>query len=132
MINLFLDILNKNKIIRFGISGGVGVLVHLFFLYVFVDFLGIWYLLATCLAFLVSATTGYFLQKFFTFKNTSQNTKTQFAIFLFFNIATFVFNILMMYLFVDYLHVEYIIAQILACLINAFFSYTFFNRIVFK
>jgi putative flippase GtrA len=131
-MKFFLKIINKHKILRFGISGGLGVLVHLFFLYVFVDFFGIWYLLATCLAFCISATTGYFLQKFFTFKNTSQNTKTQFTIFLFFNIVTFVFNILMMYLFVDYLHIRYIFSQILACLINAFFSYTFFNRIVFK
>lgn len=132
MINLFLNILNKNKIIRFGISGMVGVLVHLLFLYVFVDFLGIWYLLATCLAFCISATTGYFLQKYFTFKNDSKNIKTQFTVFFTFNVLTFTLNILMMYLFVDYLHIVYIGSQVLACFLNAIISYIVFNKIIFK
>jgi putative flippase GtrA len=131
-MNFLLGLLKKYKIIRFGISGSLGVLVHLVFLYIFVNYFNIWYLLATCLAFCISATTGYLMQKFFTFKNDSKNIKTQFATYFVFNIGTFVLNILMMYLFVDYLNIIYLVAQVLACFLNAIISYLVFNKFIFK
>jgi len=122
----------KHRILRFGLSGSLGFSVHIFVLFVLVNYFYVFYLVATSLAFLVSATTGYFLQKLFTFKHKSKNSIKQFSVYLGISSGMFFLNILMMYVFVDILGIMYIFSQVLACAFNAILSYLILSKFIFK
>lgn len=123
---------NKNKIIRFGISGAIGFFTHIIILYFLVELLNVWYLLSTSIAFIMSATVSYFIQKIFTFKHNSKHSMVQFASYLTLSIFTFSLNLLMMYVFVDILGIMYLFSQVLSSLINAFLSYVVLNKFIFS
>lgn len=63
-------LLTKHKIgVKYALSGGLGVLINLAVLYIFTEKIGIWYLTSSIIAFIISLLTGFFLQKFWTFRD---------------------------------------------------------------
>jgi len=132
MVSTVSNLIKRYKIIRFILSGGVGAFSQIAILYLFVNNLKIWYLLATAIAFCISVTVSYVLQKFFTFKNDSKNMRMQFSNFFVFAVIMFFFNVFLMYICVDILGLMYILAQIIVSILCAFISYTIFNKIIFK
>jgi putative flippase GtrA len=128
IFNLF----KKYKIIRFCISGALGFMVHVLVLFVLVEFLHIWYLIATSLAFLVSVSASYFLQKIFTFKHKSRHTISQFLAYFVLSIFNFFLNILIMYILVDILGIMYLYSQAISSILNAILSYLIINKFIFN
>ena len=59
----------QSLIIRFVFSGGMAACTTLGVLYILVRFFGVWYLVATTIAFLFGFFVSFVLQKFWTFKD---------------------------------------------------------------
>jgi len=86
--------------------GGISAIVEWIMFTIFLNLMGMHYLLSTCLAFILSTTTNWYLGRHWTFKNNlkyaEKKTREILLIFLVSAIGL-VFNVMLMYLFVDVL-----------------------------
>jgi len=122
----------KAKILRYIISGGTAAVVDLFLLYAFTDWLGIWYLLSAILAFLVAFMVSFAMQKYWTFKDRSnENIHGQAAKYFAVTATNLGLNTLGIFLLVDYVHVHYMLSQILVSALIAVESF-FVYHLIFK
>ncbi len=102
------------KIIKYGIWGAVGALTDLFFLYVFTEYFGIYYLLSQVFSFIISVFVGFLFQKHITFENKWWNIKKQSGLFLSFQVVGILINLWIMAILVEYGGIHYLIASIIA------------------
>lgn len=87
--------------------GGISAIVEWLMFAFFLNAMGLQYLLSTCLAFVFSTTTNWYLGRRWTFKGNEKyvDKKTQEVLLVFIVSAVgLFFNILLMYLFVDILN----------------------------
>jgi putative flippase GtrA len=111
-------------------SGGISAVINLGLLYVFTDWVGLWYLWSAIIAFSFAILVSFTLQKFWTFRDTTLNKiPGQFGSIALFNLGL---NTLMMYLFVDGLELHYLLAQVFAGGLIAVWSFFAYSRFVFK
>ena len=122
----------KIKIARYIISGGTVAVVDLSLLYLFTDIFGIWYIVSAILAFLMAFLVSFTLQKYWTFKNHSNDylhvQATRFFVVTVTNLGLNTFGI---FLFVYYGNLHYIIAQVMISAFIAVESY-FVYYYIFK
>ncbi len=125
------------RLMRFLFSGGLSLCLNLMVLYILHGLLNVWYLLASSLAFLVAVGFNFRLQKLWTFRN-SRNQRgiyNQMGFFLMANCLSLIFNLFLMYAFVQIISLYYLIAQIVAAMVIAvftFFAYSFIFSPSFK
>ena len=121
------------QLARYVISGGTAATVNLALLYVLTDYLAIWYLFSTMLAYVVSFFVSFFLQKFWTFRD-SRKDQINRQLVIYACIAGFGlgFNVLLMYFLVDILHIWYMFSQIIVGFILAFCNFLFYKFFVFN
>jgi len=119
---------------KYVMSGSTAALIQLCVLAFLVEVLHLWHLHAVIYAYLVSATFAFFMQKFWTFRDSSMN-KAHFQMFSYLMLASvaFLMNIGLMYLFVDIFGLWYLFAQIITMgmvVVIVFLSnkYIIFNR----
>ena len=112
------------KVIRFIIAGGSAFSVNIFFLYIFTEFFGLWYIFSATLAFMLSFLVGFSLNKFWTFADSSANfIHSQIFIYLGVNLVNLAINNALLYFMVESLAIWYILAQALASILIAFESF---------
>lgn len=122
----------RHKIFRYVISGLAAAVVNIFIIYAATDWLGIWYLASSVLAFLGAICVSFTLQKFWTFKNNStSDVHRQMLMYVIFALFTICFNTLLVYLEVQYLGVHYVLAQIISNAILALINFFVYKKIVF-
>jgi len=122
----------KMKILRYIISGGTAAIVDLSLLYLFTDVFKIWYIISTVLAFLLAFMVSFSLQKYWTFKDHSNdNIHAQAIIYFAVTSINLGLNTLGMYFCVQYGHIHYLFAQIIVSALIAVESY-FAYRILFN
>lgn len=133
MINLYYIRNNWQTIIRYAITGFLGACVQVFTLYIFVDILHVWYLIATGLALSVAMIFTFTLHKLWTFKEHSfEHLKRQTIIYILGVSASLFTNICLMYLFVEICNIWYLFAQVLALGITAGGSFIFNRNVTFR
>src|SRR3989344_3338878 len=77
--NFIRAIFEGNKILRFLVGGGTAAFTQIFFLYIFTDLLGIWYLLSSIVSFCIAFVVSFLMQKLWVFQNTEiKGTHVQF------------------------------------------------------
>jgi putative flippase GtrA/glycosyltransferase involved in cell wall biosynthesis len=109
------NIFNNFMIARYFLCGITAATLNIFSLYLFTDILGIWYLLSSILAFVVSLVVSFTLQKFVVFEdNKTQSLSSQFSKFFVVSILGVVTNTILVYLCVEVFGVWYIFSQIIA------------------
>lgn len=122
-------------IFRFGFSGGVSALLQLSVLAFLWHLVGLHYLIATVVAVLCGTTLNFFLQKIWSFKNSSQgalHTTRQFSVFVVnagFNLAA---NTALMTLFVEKAALHPVLAQAFCIIILMFWNFCVYGRIFRK
>ncbi len=100
------------QFVRFVLAGSFAFTINLFALYVFTDIVGIYYLISTILAFLISFSISFTLQKFWTFKEHSRDhLHIQLPMYLGMQLINVTLNAALMFVFVEYLHVWYLYSQ---------------------
>jgi dolichol-phosphate mannosyltransferase len=113
-----------HQIIKYIISGGTAAVVNIGSMYVFTDFLHIWYLISGVISFIFGFLVSFLLQKYWTFADKSTDTvHKQAALYFIVALINLAWNTLLLYIFVDLFHLWYIIAAILAGAIVALTSY---------
>jgi len=121
------------KILRFLISGGSAAVINLSVLYVFTDVLHVYYVASSVVAFLFAFVLSFTLQKYWTFKETSQELiKRQLALYLIAAAVNLGFNTLLIYCFVEYAGFHYLLAQVATSAIIAIESFFLYKHIIFK
>ncbi len=120
----------QHKIIRFIVSGGIGAMAQISFLYFFTSIIGLWYILSGMCAFVCSQIVSFLFHKLWTFKNFNKdNTPIQGALFLCTGVLNLVLNTVLLYLFVDGLDIPYLGAQLIASPLLAIFSFFIYKSI---
>ncbi|HWP61072.1 MAG TPA: GtrA family protein [Candidatus Paceibacterota bacterium] len=122
----------SSKIIRFLISGTIGFAIN-FFLYSFlVLHLGVWYIAASFISFATSVLAGFFLQKFFTFRDYAHGgQKKQFVWYVGSSIFNMCANAVLLYLLVEHAHVGRIIALVISSALISLWSFFFYQKVIF-
>ena len=125
----FFEHKNIGEPMRYLLIGGICAVLDLLFLFLMVNFLHIWYLIATTVSFIVVSFLGYFGQKYFTFRNTEKNHKKQLLVF--FIVAGFglAINVFFMFALVSLINLWYILASIITKFIVLIWNY-FSNKFV--
>ncbi len=121
------------QVVKFIVSGGTAALVELILLYLFTEFLGIWYIYSLVLAFLVAFSMSFTLQKFWTFKDARKEIVPQQAILhLAVTVAGLLFNMVGLYMLVELFGFWYMLAQVLVGGTIAFLSFLIYKFVIFK
>lgn len=105
------------QFVRFVIAGSTAFAVNIVALYFFTEFLGIYYLFSTILAFFVALTVSFTLQKFWTFQDASRDRlHVQIPVYASMQFMNVTLNVALMYVFVEYLHIWYLFSQVIISL----------------
>ena len=118
---------------RFVIAGSCAFAVNLAALYFFTDIVGIYYLISTVLAFLVSFSISFTLQKLWTFQDSSRDhLHIQIPAYLGMQLTNVSLNAALMFVFVEYLHVWYLYSQAVISLTLAAGIFFLNKKYIFK
>jgi dolichol-phosphate mannosyltransferase len=105
---------DRMLVIRYAISGAIGVATNLLVFAIATEVLHIWYLAAAVAAFIASLTLTFTLQKCWTFKHaTGRNTHLQFATYTTVSVINLGLNIALLYLLVEMFGIWHLAAQFL-------------------
>ena len=70
------------QFIKFSLVGGVGAIIDFTVLYLLVQFLGVWYILAATISFVLAVINNFFWNKYWTFRDSRGGIARQFSQFL--------------------------------------------------
>lgn len=122
----------KMKIFRYIISGSIAAIVNLFFLYLFTEMFGVWYVISAMISFLISFVVSFSLQKFWTFENRAvDQIRGQILFYFIITVINLGINTSGIFLLVDYVQIHYLIAQIIISALIAIESFVVYH-FVFK
>jgi len=117
---------------RYLLIGGICAVLDLFILFIFVNYLHIWYLYAATASFIIVSTLGYFGQKYFSFRNYENNHGKQFPVFFVMAGVGLLLNAGFIFLFVSIMNLWYILASIITKFIVLFWNFFANKHITFK
>jgi glycosyltransferase involved in cell wall biosynthesis/putative flippase GtrA len=121
------------KLLRYLFSGGTAAFTDLALLYVFTDVFGMWYVLSSILAFIISFGVSFILQKFFTFQDHgTDGVRGQALVYLLVTSFNLGLNTALVFALVHYAGFHYMFAQILASIIIAVESFVVYGLFIFK
>ena len=105
---------NSRFFFKYCLGGGVAFLVDLSLLYIFTEYLHLWYIYSATLSFVITAVVNYTIQKYWTFKNDSRQIFRQLTIFISIQILGLILNNILLYCLVEFLGLWYIVGKIIA------------------
>lgn len=118
---------------RYLFSGGVAFGVDFSSLYIFTEWVKLYYLVSVVFAFLIAVVVSFILQKFWTFQNNSKaDLRRQALIYITVAIINTGVNTLLVYLFVEYIGLHYLAAQFFSSGLIAFESFFVYQIFIFK
>ena len=121
------------QFVRFVLAGAFAFTINLVALYFFTDIIGIYYLVSTVLAFLISFSVSFTLQKFWTFQDSSRDRlHIQLPLYLGMQLTNVPLNVALMYTFVEYLHIWYLFSQAVISLGLAAVIFFLNKKYIFK
>jgi len=123
------SIKDNNQVIRYIIVGSICAIFDLLCFFALVNFLHVWYLYASALSFSLITFFGFFIQKYYTFKNNSNNHSVQLVSFFSIAVLGLLLNLFFMYFFVGILGFWYLIAIFLTKGIVLFWNF-FSNKYI--
>lgn len=118
------------RIIKFLLVGGSAALINLLALYLLTGWLGLWYVLAEVIAFLIALAYNFTLQKLWAFEAAGR-IERELPLFVVANLTNLAINAVLLYSFVEYLGIHYLPAQAIASALIALESY-FLYRWIFR
>ena len=100
------------KFLRYSIWWALWASINVFLLWFFTDFFGIYYIISAVLAFLVALITGFFFQKYITFRNNSKKHFKQLFWFFIFQWIWLLIDLFLLRILVDKIWFYYIYVSI--------------------
>ena len=134
MLETLTQVLQKyGQFVRFVLAGAFAFTINLVALYFFTDIVGIYYLVSTVLAFLISFSVSFTLQKFWTFQDNSRDhLHIQLPLYLGMQLTNITLNAGLMFVFVEYMHVWYLYSQGVISLVLAAVIFFLNKKYIFK
>jgi dolichol-phosphate mannosyltransferase len=112
------------RIVRFVVSGGTATFINVAVVYIFTEWVGLWYLASGVIAFFSAIATSFFLQKLWTFEDASTNRMPlQAGVFFLIACWGLVVNVVVVYALVEYVSTHYVLAQLVAGIVIAIQNY---------
>ncbi len=126
-------IVRYKLVIKYLFSGGAAVAVNLAALYIFTDVFEVWYVASSVIAFCISLSVGFLLQKFWTFHdNDMRRIKRQMALYTAVGVLNVILGPTLLYLVVETFALWYMLAQFLVMAVLAVESYLLNRFITFR
>ena len=123
----------KYKIyIKYVISGCTGAFVNLTTLFILTEFANIYYMASAIIAFLVSLTVSFNLQKRWTFQNNDKKIFKQVVIYFIVTSSNLLINMALLYFLVEKLDIWYMLAQVVIYGSLSIFSFIMYKFLVFR
>ena len=117
---------------RYLFVGGTCAVLDLLLLYIFVDYLHIWYLSAATASFIITLALSYVGQKYFTFQDYTKNHKKQLPVFFIVAIIALVINAACMFIFVSWIGIWYMLASVITKIIVFIWNFIANQKLTFK
>lgn len=119
-----------SQMLRFGVVGGSAFLIDYGLLYLLTEFVGINYLISSCISFSVSVVYNYIFSIFWVFDVQKNGNKAgEFLIFFVLSVIGLGINTFIMWAMVDMLSIHYLISKLFATAIVM--VYNFITRKLF-
>jgi len=106
------------QFVRFAIVGIFNTAIDYAVYLVLTRILGVYFLIANFVAVVVAMTFSFFVNKKWTFKNTSANIKSQYLKFAVINLGALILNNFFVYIFVNYAHLYDLLAKFIVIVIT--------------
>jgi len=105
----------SREFLKFAIVGIINTLIHLFLLYILVEYFSIYYILASFIAFVFAVTNSFIMNTVWTFKEKIR-IKPGFRYCKFFVISAIaaLVNLSLLYIITEFFGIWYILSQIIA------------------
>ncbi|KKP91309.1 MAG: GtrA-like protein [Candidatus Nomurabacteria bacterium GW2011_GWD2_36_14] len=121
------------KIAKFGISGIICVGLYYLTLYCLTEFVEIWYPISAAIGSILSYTSSFLFQKYWTFDNKDKKEiPKQILRYFIMSGVLLCANSIFLYLLVEYINLKYLIAQIFITVILSIVSYLITKKIFAK
>jgi putative flippase GtrA len=120
------------NVFKFLLSGGGAAVVYLAALYAMTEWLQIWYLTSSIVAYVLSFLINFVLQKWWVFGGT-QNIRThhQLAMFVALNLFNIALNAVLLATLVEYFQVWYMLAQLAVIGVISISNFYLYRRFIF-
>lgn len=117
---------------RFIAAGSVGAVTNIGLLFLFTEYVGLYYLVSACISFVIACGVGFVLQKFWTFRERSiESVHAQAAGYFTISTINFFLNTALLYFLVEKMHIWYILAQVIASGLIAVSSFLLYRYVIF-
>jgi putative flippase GtrA len=119
------------QLLKYLSVGLVGVIVDFVLLYLFTEFLGLFYLISATLSYIFGITANFILNKKYTFKfeqNKFRKNFKAFSSYFIVSISSMVITLLFMSLAVEFLNLDYMFAKIIISLLMLSYRYGIHSR----
>jgi len=120
------------RFVKFGFASGIATLLDLFLLWVFVEFIGIYYLVSAIIAFLGGSSLNYGINKVWAFRGSKVGNVRGLMSFIIIGWIGLVWTILLMALFVEFGGIHYLIARLLAAVLVLGWNYGMNSIVTFR
>ena len=126
------QMIKYQQFFKFCVVGTMGAIIDIAGLYILVEFVGVYYLLAATMSFIVAVINNYFLNKHWTFRNKSENNAKQFIGFLLVSIVGLLINLGAIYALTEWLVIWYLLSKAIASIIVLFWNFFMNKYVTFK
>ena len=120
------------ELVRSAFVGILGTIANLLTLYFLVHFLGWYYIIGATLAYLINFFVLFLGDKYYTFRNTSDEVMSQFSRYVRVYMARTFFKILALYVMVEFTNTNYLVAQFIATNVIGTLAYAMVKFWVFN
>ena len=138
IINIILQIFwqrfsaRLRQFLLYCLGGGLAFIIDVGGLYVFTEYLKIWYIFSATLSFILAAIFNYLFQRFITFKSVDKNISRQFILFVIVAAIGLLINNTLLYLLVELAGIWYIFAKVLTAAIVLVWNFFVNKKFTFK
>ena len=121
-----------HALFKFLVSGGSAAAVNIGTLYILTEYAHIHYLQSAVLSFSAAFFLGFFLQKFWTFKDTRKDAiHWQMIVYLGLALINLLVNTSLIYILVEYMHLWYVGAAMVSTALLAVNNFFIYKQVIF-
>jgi len=132
--NLFLKICGWQafrQFVKYGIVGGSSVLIDMGLIFIFTEFVGLWYMFSAIISQTAAVIFNFSMNRAWSFRSNGLVGR-QMAKYLMLTGFNYLYGIGALYLFVEVFHLHYLIAKMVIAMLMVSWNFLLFKYIIYK
>ena len=132
--NLFLKICcwqTFRQFVKYGIVGSSTVLIDMGLLFVFTEFVGLWYMFSAIISSTAAVTFNFLMNRNWSFKSNGLVGR-QMVKYLTLTAFNYFYGIGALYVFVEVFHLHYLIAKVFIAMMMVTWNFLLFKHVIYK